>query len=302
VAETTWAVVRVLLIGVPLLLVLVGVVAWRLVGRSLAPVDEMRRTVDAITAEDLDRRVPEPEDADEIAHLATTMNGMLDRLAAGRDRMAGFVADAAHELRSPVAAMRQHAEVALARPQQADVVELAGVVRDENLRLQRLVDDLLLLARADERGLAEIRRPVDLDDVVLAEVERVRSASDTTIDVSRVSGGQLAGDAVQLGRLVGNLVENAARHADGRVEVSVSEDGDGVTLVVDDDGPGIPAGQRERVFERFVRLDEARSRDDGGSGLGLAIVDAVARSHGAEVEVGTSPADGARFTVRFPAR
>ncbi len=299
VAETTWAVARTLLVGVPLILVVVGLVSWRMVGRSLAPVEEMRRSVDAISSTDLDRRVPEPGGGDEIARLATTMNGMLDRLSAGRDRMAAFVSDAAHELRSPVAAMRQHAEVALRQPGQADVVELAELVRDENLRLQRLVDDLVLLARADERGLRATPRPVDLDDLVLDEIRRARPDTGTTIDVSRVSGGQVSGDQVELGRLVGNLVDNAARHAASRVEVTVAEQGGGVVLVVDDDGPGIPEAQREEVFGRFVRLDEARARDDGGSGLGLAIVEAVARAHGATVDLDRSPLGGARFTVVF---
>jgi signal transduction histidine kinase len=299
--ETTWAVTRLLLVGGPLLLLVVGVVAWHMVGRALAPVEEMRRTVDNISGTDLDRRVPEPGGRDEIARLATTMNGMLNRLSAARDRMAGFVSDAAHELRSPVASMRQHAEVALRQPERTDVVELAEVVRDENLRLQRLVDDLLLLARADERALGASRRPVDLDDLALDVVDRVRATSGVTVDVSGVSGGQVLGDEAELDRLIGNLVENAARHADQRVDVRLAERDGSVVLTVDDDGPGIPVEDREQVFERFVRLDEARSRDAGGSGLGLAIVAEVARAHDSVVTVGTSPAGGARVTVTFPA-
>jgi len=287
--EATWALVEVLAIGVPLLLVVVGLVAWALVGRALAPVAAMTGAADEITATDLDRRLPEPEGADEIARLGTTLNAMLARLADSRDRMSAFVADAAHELRSPVSSLRQHAEVALQHPDRA-----------ESLRQQRLVDDLLLLARVDEGAAARRDRAVDLDDAVAVAVARLRPVSPVVIDTSGVSGGQVIGDPSGLDRLVGNLLENAARHANTRVEVTLAERDDVVTLTVDDDGPGIPVPDQDRIFERFVRLDESRSRDEGGSGLGLAIVAAVAAAHGATVVVGDSPLGGARFRVVFP--
>jgi signal transduction histidine kinase len=300
--ETTSALVRLLAVGIPLLLGLVGLVAWHLVGRALAPVAAMTATADEITATDLDRRLPEPSGSDEVARLAQTLNAMLERLARSRDRMTAFVGDAAHELRSPVASLRQHAEVALEHPDATDPAELADVVRSESLRLQRLVDDLLLLARADE-GAPVTPTAVDLDDIVGRVVTRVRPASDVAIDTSTVSGGQVRGDRNQLERLVGNLVENAVRHAAGAVAVGLAEADDGdVTLLVDDDGPGLPPGDRARVFERFVRLDGARARDAGGTGLGLAIVATVAAAHGATVTIEDSPLGGARFRVGFSGR
>jgi signal transduction histidine kinase len=299
--EATRALLSSLGIGVPLLLVLVGLVAWRLVGRALAPVAAMTAGAREITATDIDRRLPEPDTADEIGDLARTLNAMLDRLGDSRDRLAAFVADAAHELRSPVSSLRQHAEVTLEHPEASSVEELAVVVADESLRLQRLVDDLLLLARADDDVTPVDRGDVDLDDVVGTVVGRRRATDGITVDLSAVSGGQVRGDPVGLDRLVANLLDNATLHARNRVAIALQEADDGtVTLTVDDDGPGIPEPDRRRVFERFVRLDEARSRDAGGSGLGLAIVAAVAAGHNASVTVTDAPGGGARFRVAFP--
>jgi signal transduction histidine kinase len=297
--EATDALVTSLAVIVPAVLLLVGLVAWRLVGRALAPVTAMTAGAREIAGGDLGGRLPEAESADELGELSRTLNTMLDRLQASRDRLGAFVADAAHELRSPVSGLRQHAEVALDHPETTDVPDLAGTVRSEALRLQALVDDLLLLARSDEGALARLDEAVDLDDVVAAVAGRVEPPP--RLDRSAVSGGQVRGDPVSLERLVTNLVDNARRHAEGTVAVTVHEDDDGtVTLLVDDDGPGIEPADRSRVFERFVRLDEARSRDAGGSGLGLAIVDAVARLHGATVAVDDSPLGGARLRVVFP--
>ena len=301
--EATWALVGVLAVVVPLVLVVVGLVAWRLVGRALQPVAEMTAAAQAITDTDLDRRLPDAGADDEIGRLGATLNAMLDRLAEGRDRLSAFVADAAHELRSPVSALRQHAEVAQAHPGSTDTAELAGIVRGESLRLQALVDDLLLLARDDQGRSGPAARAVDLDDVVAQVLDRRPPEPARQVDTSGVSGGQVHGDPAALDRLVANLVDNAVRHAATTVAVAVQEDGAGtVTLTVDDDGPGVPPADRERIFERFVRLDEARSRDAGGSGLGLAIVRAVAENQGATVDVGDRPGGGARFRVVFPGR
>jgi signal transduction histidine kinase len=299
--ESTATLVRLLLLGIPLLLLVVGLTTWAVVGRALAPVDAIRAEAEAISPAELHRRVPRPAGNDEIARLAATMNRMLDRLDRSQRRQRRFVSDASHELRSPVASIRQHAEVASAHPERTTVPELAEVVLAEDLRMQRLVEDLLLLARADEDGLAIERRPVDLDDLVLEEARALRQTSDLTVDVSGVSAGRVAGDEAQLRRLVRNLAENAGRHAGRQVAFSVAENGAGVTtLAVDDDGPGIPEDDRARVFDRFVRLDEARAREGGGSGLGLAIVAEVVAAHEGTVSVGTSPLGGARFQVRFP--
>lgn len=296
--EATAALLRVLVVGVPLLLTLVGLVAWRLVGRALRPVAAMTATADEITATAPDRRLPEAHGADEFVDLARTLNAMLDRLAAARDRQQAFVADAAHELRSPVSSLRQHAEVTLAHPSTTTAPELAGVVQQESLRLQRLVDDLLLLTRADARQAPSLG-PVDLAGLVDDVVARPRPAG-PAVERTGGSPGPVTGAADDLERLVTNLVDNAVRHARSLVRVGLAADQGVAVLTVDDDGPGIEPADRERVFERFVRLDEARSRDAGGSGLGLAIVAAVAATHGGTVAVEDGPLGGARFRVTLP--
>jgi signal transduction histidine kinase len=291
-----------LAVGVPLVLVVVAATTWRVVGRALAPVDAIRTEVDEISAHELHRRVEQPEGDDEITRLAATMNRMLGRLDDAQRRQRRFVSDAAHELRSPIASIRQHAEVALAHPDGASVTDLAGTVLAEDVRIQRLVEDLLLLARADETDARLDARPVDLDDLVLAEVRRLRARGGPAVDSSAVSAGRVSGVPGLLASLVGNLVENAARHARSRVAISLREQQEESTveLVVDDDGPGIPDAQRFRVFERFVRLDDARSRDAGGSGLGLAIAADVVRAHGGLIEATQAPLGGARLLVRLP--
>jgi signal transduction histidine kinase len=210
------------------------------------------------------------------------------------------VSDAAHELRSPVASIRQHAEVALAHPDRSSVDALAATVLEENLRVQRLVEDLILLASSDEQPRSADRE-VDLDDIVFEEARRMRGSTKLTVATSGVSAGRVRGDPGQLRRMVANLVDNAARHATTLISLSLEETGAGsVVLRVDDDGTGIPVADRGRVFERFVRLDEARARDDGGAGLGLAIVAEVAASHGGSATVGDSPSGGARLEVVLP--
>lgn len=296
VAESTGILTRLLAIGVPPLLLVVGFTAWRTVGRALAPVEAMRREVDEISAAALHRRVPEPARADEIGRLAATMNRMLDRLEKAQASQRRFVSDASHELRSPVAAIRQHAEVALAHPGRADAAELAGTVLAEGLRVQHLVEDLLLLARADEHTLRTARRPVDLDDLVFEEARRLRGTH-LRVDTTKVSAARVSGDAMGLRRVLRNLADNAARHARERIAFSLQEVDGRVVLTVDDDGPGIPEADRERVFERFVRLDEARTRDHGGTGLGLAIVAELVAAHGGTVRLADSDLGGARAEV-----
>ena len=301
VTEAAGAVGGLLAIGVPLLLVVVAGTTWFVVGRALAPVEAIRAEVDAISATALHRRVPDPPADDEIGRLARTMNRMLERLERAQARQRRLVSDASHELRSPVAAIRQHAEVALAHPGRTSAAELAETVLAEDLRLQRLAEDLLLLTRADEHTLALRRRPVDLDDLVFDEARRLRAVSGLRVDTSLVSAGRVDGDAAGLRRVLRNLGDNAARHAEGRVAFSVAERDGVVLLEVDDDGPGVPEADRERVFERFVRLDDARARDGGGSGLGLAIVAELVAAHGGTVAIGASPAGGTRVGVSLPA-
>jgi signal transduction histidine kinase len=300
VSETTAAVGGLLAVGLPLLLVVVGATTWVVVGRALAPVEAIRAEVDVISAAALHRRVPDPPVDDEIGRLARTMNRMLARLERAQARQRQLVSDASHELRSPIAAIRQHAEVALAHPDRTTTAELAVTVLAEDLRLQHLAEDLLLLTRADEHTLAVARRPVDLDDLVFEEARRLRASTGLRVDTTAVSAGRVDGDAAGLRRVLRNLGDNAARHAAGRLAFSLAERDGLVLLGVEDDGPGIPEADRARVFERFVRLDDARARDDGGSGLGLAIVAELARAHGGSVAVAASPLGGARVEVALP--
>ncbi|GAA1652962.1 sensor histidine kinase [Actinoplanes couchii] len=297
--ESTDALVTPLLIGLPLVLVVVGGVTWLVVTRALAPVERIRREVEEITGDRLDRRVPEPAARDEIQRLAATMNRMLTRLEESQQRQQRFVADASHELRSPLSSIRQAAEVAREHPGALPEGELAEAVLEESGRMQRLVEQLLLLTRTGE-GVVRSFQEVDLDDLALAEARRVRR-SGLTVDASGVGAGRVRGELTALAQVVRNLTDNAARHARSTVGVVVRTRADGVELIVEDDGAGIPAGERERVFERFVRLDEARTRDEGGSGLGLAIVWETVHAHGGTVTVSDSPLGGARFGVRLPA-
>lgn len=300
VEESTGVVTLLLAVGVPLLVIVVGVVAWLLVGRALAPVEAIRAEVAEISAAELHRRVPTPPGGDEIARLAVTMNDMLTRLDRAQARQRQLVADTSHELRSPIASIRQHAEVTLAHPERTTTTELASTVLAEDLRLARMVDDLLLLARADERSLHLEHRPIDLDDVVLEAARALRLEHRLEIDASGISAGRVLGDAGAMQRLVDNLAENAARHARHRISLSLGREGSSVRLRVEDDGPGIPLADRQRVFERFVRLDDARARDTGGSGLGLAIVAELVAAHGGSVQIGDSPLGGASVDVVLP--
>ncbi|WP_323749510.1 HAMP domain-containing sensor histidine kinase [Curtobacterium sp. VKM Ac-1393] len=300
------AAVVLLAVGVPVLVLVLGVVTWSVTGRSLRPVERMRTEVETIRAAHPDARVVVPDTGDEVARLATTMNAMLDRLDRSAAGQRQFVSDASHELRSPIASIRQHAEVAVAHPDRTDVAEFSDVVRSEAVRLQDLVTGLLELSRLDEGGTG-VRRPVDLDDLVLDAVTRARARvpSGATgdrairVDATGISAARVLGDERLLAGVVGNLVDNAVRHASSQVAVALAEQDGAAVLTVDDDGAGVPVAERDRVFERFVRLDEARSRDAGGAGLGLAIVWDAVRAHGGEASVTDAPLGGARFVVRI---
>lgn len=297
-AETLATVATLLAIALPLLLLLVAVTTWSVVGRALRPVELIREEVDGITAERLHQRVPVPETADEVAALATTMNGMLDRLDAAATAQRRFVSDASHELRSPLATIRQHAELAQAHPDVTSIGELAEVVSEEGLRLQGIVESLLLLARLDE-GASTHDEAVDLDDIALGEVRRLRAAG-IDVDGSGIHAARVHGDPRLLGQLVRNLADNAVRHSRGRVAIGVTPSDGYVFVTIEDDGTGVPAEERERIFERFVRLDEARSRDAGGSGLGLAIARGIAASGHGTLTVDDSRWGGARFVLTLP--
>ncbi|MFF0091224.1 sensor histidine kinase [Streptomyces canus] len=281
----------VMLIGLPVLLAVVAWVTWAVTRRALRPVEAIRQEMAAITAsEDLARRVPVPDTHDEVARLARTTNETLAALETSVERQRRFVADASHELRSPIASLRTQLEVAAAHP---ELLDLDGAVED-TVRLQHLAADLLLLARLDagERGAGA--------RVELAALARERAAGRAGVTV-RADAVEVTGSRGQLERVLDNLLDNAGRHARSEVVVTVRRDGDRDAVVeVGDDGDGVPAADRERIFERFVRLDEARARDDGGAGLGLAIARDVAARHGGTLTVRDAPAGGALFELRLP--
>ena len=285
--------------ALPALIATVAAVAWVLVGRALRPVEAIRAEVEAIGGTTMHRRVPEPRSGDEVGRLARTMNAMLGRLETSARRQRQFVSDASHELRSPVATIRADVEVAQLEGPAADWPAVAASVLREEARLERLIDDLLVLAAADESRPPPRAARVDLARVVEDDATRARRVP---VVVSAPSGPvHVEGDAGQLRRVVANLVDNAARHARTRVEVGVAARPDGrARLTVDDDGHGIAPPDRERVFERFARLDEGRARDQGGAGLGLAVVRSLVERHRGAVVVDESPAGGARVVVDLP--
>jgi signal transduction histidine kinase len=263
-------------------------------------VERIRRQASAITGRQLDRRVHEPIQQDEIGRLARTVNAMLARLQDSAERQNRFVADAAHELLSPVASLRAQLETA----QDGESVIPDGVsvpdLLQETLRMQTLVDRLLLLARTDAGDLAPRRAMVDLDDTIDDVISSLIHPR-VSIDLTGVHPVQVTGDPDLLEQVVRNLVQNAVRHASQQVRLGLSTEGGEAVLTVDDDGPGIPVERRDEVFRRFTRLDAARDRSGGGVGLGLAIVTEIVRAHAGSIEVDWAPIGGARFRVRLPA-
>ncbi|WP_063021104.1 sensor histidine kinase [Nocardia niwae] len=284
-----------MLIGLPPLLAVVAVVTWLVTRRALRPVEAIRRQLAEIMDGDLSRRVPDPGSRDEIGRLAGTTNATLAALEESAERQRRFIADAAHELRSPIASLRTQLEVAQAHP---ELLELDGLIGD-TIRLEHLAADLLLLARLDAGEQPRADR-VDLTALVREELEhRVRDRVAVQIATPQEAVA-VTGSRTQLARVLGNLVDNAQRHAASTVRVTVDRDADGrAVLSVTDDGPGVPPAERDRIFQRFVRLDDARSRDEGGAGLGLAIVRDVVEHHGGAIRV-TDGAPGACFVVTLP--
>jgi signal transduction histidine kinase len=299
IASTVWTVVIALAIAAPVVIAVSAGATYVLVRRSMRSVDAIRSRVADITTSDLAERVPVPGSRDEIAALAVTMNEMLGRIEAGHDAQRRFVGDASHELRSPLTTIISALEVAVAHPDVLGGELTTTTLMPEALRMKVLIDDLLLLARADERGLDMAREDVDLDDLAALEVERLRR--ETVLDVrADLEPARLTGDPVALSRVLRNLVDNAARHAISRVSVSVRLIPGRVLVEVGDDGPGISPDSRERVFDRFVRLDTDRSRSAGGTGLGLAIVREIVLAHGGSVTIGDGIGRGTTVGVQLP--
>jgi len=290
-----------LLITFPLLVALLALVAWRVMGATLRPVEALRAGAEEITGGARSDRLPVPDSRDEIHRLAVTLNDMLHRLDTARVRQRAFVADAAHELRSPLTNMRTELEVAQRLPDTTDWPALADDLLTDVDRLSRLVDDLLLLARADDGSTRVPARRAETVELgrLLGEV----AARYPAVRYERPAAPlRTRGERDAIGRVVANLLDNAVRHAASSVRLTVVADGADQMISVSDDGPGIPVGDRERVFDRFTRLDDARARDAGGSGLGLAIVRELVRRHGGTVGLrDAAPPPGLRVDVRLPA-
>lgn len=298
-SETVTTVAWFMLGAAPLLLAGVGFGVWTLVGRSLRQVERIRGQVAGINARRLDGRVEVPQTADEIQALALTMNMMLDRLQASDLEQRRFVSDASHELRSPLATLSAGVEIAAADSSGATWEELKEVLAGETARMRYLVEDLLTLAKSNDGGLRLDTADVDLDDVLDEEVRRLRSTSKHEIE-ALLEPARVTGDVRRLGQAFRNVLDNAERHAQSRISIQVRNTADGVVLTIDNDGPPVPVAERERIFERFVRLDESRSREGGGSGLGLAITAAIVTAHGGRIRSMEAPGGGCRFELEFP--
>jgi signal transduction histidine kinase len=300
-ADTVQTVALFLLGATPLILALVGLAVWVLVGRSLGSVERIRQQVDIIDSQRLADRVDVPPTHDEIARLATTMNTMLERLQASDKALRAFFSDASHELRSPLSTLVTTAEIAAADATGRSWIDLQPTVLSESTRMQALVEDLLTLAKADSRALVPKPVEVDLEDVLDIEIRRLRSVTQHRI-VARIEPARVAGDAGRLAQVFRNLLDNAVRHAVSSITISTERSGDWVSICIDNDGETVPSEQRERIFQRFVRLEQSRTRDGGGSGLGLAISAEIVALHGGTVKATESPQGWCRFVVTLPVR
>jgi signal transduction histidine kinase len=297
--EETARIVALLLVGgAPIVIGAAATASYRLVRQSLRSMDAIRSRVAEISTSDLAERVPVPARRDEISALAVTMNEMLARLEAGHRAQQRFLGDASHELRSPLATIVSGLEVAEAHPELLDANLAVDTLLPEAHRMGALIEDLLLLARADEQSLVVRKEEVPVHE--LAEVEAARVRRDGCTIHTRIAPAFLIGDRVAISRVIRNLVDNAVRHAKSRVDVEVGSDDSDVALTVTDDGPGIAPGDRARVFERFVRLEPDRARSSGGTGLGLAIVAEVVAAHGGTVAIDDRSGGGTTITVTFP--
>lgn len=302
VEDTAAALVPLLVGGIPLLAVVVAATTWLLAGRTLRPVRAMTAEAGRITVTDLGRRIPLPVPYDEIRRLGETLNLMLDRLERSVARQRRFVADASHELKSPVAALLTMAEVESQHPERIAGTRFAADIGIEARRLALLVDDLLTLARSDEGAFTLEPVAFDLAQLVAEETAHL-ATTQIDVDLERVTSSEVVADRRRIAQVVRNLVDNAARHAHTRIWIEVAQADGGVEMIFADDGPGIPKTERERVFERFVRLDDSRSRTQGGTGLGLAVALAIVHAHGGIIDIIDHPHySGAAVRIRLHSR
>ncbi|BCW66985.1 two-component sensor histidine kinase [Arthrobacter sp. NicSoilB4] len=298
-SDTVITVAWFLLAATPLLLAIVAVSVWLLVGRSLKQVERIRGQVARINADHLDGRVDVPRTNDELEALALTMNMMLERLQASDREQRRFVSDASHELRSPLATLSAGVEIAAADPSGAMWTQMKDVLAGETDRMRYLVEDLLTLAKANDGGFTIEDAEVDLDDVVDQEIRRLRSASRHQV-TAEITPVRIRGDARRIGQVLRNVLDNAERHALSRIRVALRTTDAGAVITVDNDGDPVPEADRARIFERFVRLDESRSREGGGSGLGLAIAAGIMSAHRGTILAAEGPAGECRFEITFP--
>jgi signal transduction histidine kinase len=299
VEATARTVALLLAAGAPIIIAVAAAATFWLVRRSLQSVDAIRSRVAEISTSDLAERVPVPNSRDAIAALAVTMNEMLARIEAGHRAQQRFLGDASHELRSPLSTIISGLEAAEVHPELLDAELAINTLLPEAQRMRMLIEDLFLLARADEQRLVLRKEQVLLDDLAEVEVGRVRRDAGCTIH-TEISAARLIGDPVAVSRVIRNLVDNAVRHAKSRVDIEVGSRNGTAIITVSDDGPGIALAERTRVFERFVRLDSDRARSGGGTGLGLAIVAEVVAAHGGTVTIDDRPGGGTKMIVALP--
>lgn len=300
-SESTDIVTGILLMGLPLLTLIIGAATFLFVGRALRPVEAMRRQAITITASNLHARLPVPTAQDEVAALATTMNAMLGRIEAASNAQRRFVADASHELRSPLTTIHAGLDLLAGSPLPAPAAAQVTRMRAESARMAGLIEDLLLLARFDEHGSSPRPDDVDLDDLAGAERDRIAALHPNLAIEPRIGVARVHGDPRHLQRAIRNLTDNAARHARSKVTINLYTTATQAHLVIGNDGPPIAPADRERIFERFVRLDDSRSRAGGGTGLGLPIARDIINAHGGTLAVdGPLDGAGASFHVTLP--
>ena len=294
-----------LAIGIPASVALAAAVGWLVAGAALRPVEDLRREADAISVSEPGRRLAVPDTGDELARLAQSLNAMLARIEAALVQERHFLADASHELRTPLANLRAEVDLALRRARSAEELEAAlRSVRRETDRLSTLAEDLLVLARLEGGALPLRREEADVAALVAETVESFAGRAATLGKELRHEtndGGTVSVDPVRLRQALGNLIDNALRHAKGQVTVRAEQRADAMALVVTDDGRGFPREFLDRAGGGFSRPDVARARDAGGTGLGLAIVRAIADAHGADLAI-ENDESGARVTLTIPAR
>ncbi|BDE14928.1 two-component sensor histidine kinase [Mycobacterium sp. 20KCMC460] len=284
--------------GAPVIVAVAASASYRLVRRSLRSVDAIRGRVAEISTSDLSERVPIPRSNDEIAALAVTMNEMLSRIEAGHQAQRRFVGDASHELRSPLSTIISGLELAEDHPELLDSDFVLTTLLPEAQRMHALIEDLLMLARADEHTLVLRSEEIAIDELAEAQAARARTEF-TGIVQTDIAPARLSGDPAAISRVIRNLTENAVRHAKSLVSIDVSTRNGSSLIAIGDDGPGIAPAERNRVFERFVRLDTDRSRSGGGTGLGLAIVAEVVAAHGGTVTIDDRTGGGTLMIVAF---